>query len=103
MQLSRCHASAAEASKLLEEELEGEDACLPDGWSASDLQLVHTLWLNEAQCALKSGAFHEAEECCDKVFKRERKSVKAWFRRGVARMGLQQYECATEDFKEARA
>ena len=69
-----------------------------------DLSLLHALRLNEAQCALKDDDFHVAEAAASKALDPKRgdvRSVKAWYRRGAARVGLGMYECAAEDFRAA--
>ena len=89
-----------DAAVLLEEDLPEGD--LPE----ADRTLLLALRLNEAQSALKDEDFHVAEAAAGKALDSKRgdvRSVKAWYRRGAARVGLGMYECAAEDFRAALA
>ena len=71
--------------------------------------LLMSLWLNEAQCALKRGEPFVAEKICTQVLTklndplgREREvNIKALFRRGKALMLQSEFERARRDLREA--
>ncbi|CAJ2678112.1 unnamed protein product [Trifolium pratense] len=60
-----------------------------------------TYYCNRAAALLKLGCFQLAEEDCSKAILHDKKNVKAYLRRGTARVSLLRYKEALEDFKHA--
>lgn len=60
-----------------------------------------TFYSNRAAAYLELGCFRQAEEDCTKAILQDKKSVKAYLRRGTARESLLRYKEAAEDFKHA--
>ena len=56
--------------------------------------------LNVAQCHLKSSKWIEARAVCDKAIEEDSSSAKAWFRRGEAKLALNDSESAKADFEK---
>ncbi|KAH9917955.1 uncharacterized protein B0H18DRAFT_1123320 [Fomitopsis serialis] len=59
--------------------------------------------LNRAAAYLKLGKNEDAERDCDRVLTLDKKSVKAMFRRGQARVGLRRLAEAKDDFERVLA
>lgn len=60
-----------------------------------------TYYSNRAQAYLELGSYLQAEADCTKAISLDKKSVKAYFRRGTAREMLGYYKEAIDDFKYA--
>ncbi|KAF4530087.1 hypothetical protein B566_EDAN001343, partial [Ephemera danica] len=58
--------------------------------------------LNLAACKLKARLYREALNICDQVLQREPGNAKAFYRRGQAQYGLNDYELALKDLKKAK-
>ena len=56
--------------------------------------------LNVAQCHLKTSKWIEARAVCDKAIEEDSNSAKAWFRRGEAKLALNDSESAKGDFEK---
>uniref|UniRef100_A0A1B0CAC7 peptidylprolyl isomerase n=1 Tax=Lutzomyia longipalpis TaxID=7200 RepID=A0A1B0CAC7_LUTLO len=62
--------------------------------------LKTAVFLNKALCYQKLGEPYEVKQACDTVLEIDSKSVKAYYRRGLAHVALGYLEKALEDFKE---
>ena len=63
--------------------------------------LLVSCLLNAAQCSIKVEDWRGCEASCTRVLQLEKKSVKALFRRGVARSKLGDYGDAQADLRKA--
>ncbi|CAG2060708.1 unnamed protein product [Timema podura] len=70
-----------------------------DEMKLSEIKLV--CLLNQAAVKLKMNLFREALYLCDKGLLIDGKCAKAFYRRGQARIGLNDYEMALKDLKTA--
>jgi len=88
----------------------------PPGREEEARRLLTSCWLNRAGCALKLGLWSDAERSCTALLEHTwqedrysasaalehaRASVKARYRRGHARMELDEYDAAKDDLREA--
>ncbi|XP_055682652.1 FK506-binding protein 59 isoform X2 [Lutzomyia longipalpis] len=64
--------------------------------------LKTAVFLNKALCYQKLGEPYEVKQACDTVLEIDSKSVKAYYRRGLAHVALGYLEKALEDFKEVQ-
>jgi len=73
----------------------------PAGSEEQVKSLLLSCLLNGAMCALKTDDWKQANMLSNAALAHDPSSVKAFFRRGQARMGLLEYEGAKADFKKA--
>ncbi|XP_059828752.1 peptidyl-prolyl cis-trans isomerase FKBP5-like isoform X3 [Hypanus sabinus] len=69
-----------------------------DSWSAKALVLA--AHLNMAMCCLKLNDYLKAVKSCDKALEIDRLNEKALYRRGEARLSVNEFDLAKADFQE---
>ena len=67
------------------------------GAAALNVGLLSACLLNEAQCRLKLGEFSAAAELCTRTLEQQPDSVKALYRRAVARIAMREHSEAQSD------
>jgi len=78
-----------------------EDFAPPEATEDAASTLLISCLLNGATCALKLGYYDSAEELCTKAIQQDGSSVKAHYRRGMARMHMAQFGAAKADLRQA--
>ena len=92
---AECLGAYGETIKLLSGRLDNvdEEKCTA---------LLQTAFLNRAQAHLKLSSYKEAEEDCSAVLRADPLSVKAWYRRAMAKKSMKEYDASLEDLEYAQ-
>ncbi|XP_052800904.1 peptidyl-prolyl cis-trans isomerase FKBP5-like [Mya arenaria] len=90
------------ASKFYEEMIDfvQHDLCMEGAEEKRRRNLLLVGNLNLAQAYLKVDKNTKARDCCDTALTFDEKNVKAFFRRGMAYLGMMEYEKAKKDFQK---